>query len=424
MIHTIILTIMTISLQSSPLIIGKAAARRFLLSHQLLLPPHQLSDKAGILEFIQHTGCIQFDPVNVVGRNPDLVLQARIKDYSPTMLHDLLYRSYQLYDAWDKQASICLVSDWPYFSRHRERMEESYWKTDTPEGRLAIDLLEKIRQHGQKKALNESNGAYVKGNWGFSVRMERVALDILYAVRKIHIADRIGSRRIFEITENLLPGEILQQVDPNLTLEDYHDWHVLRRIGGIGLARLGSSEYWLGIQYMKTPERKAAFRRLVAARHVIPVNINELPGKEFFIRRQDLPALEKAIQSDSKEPQAVFLAPLDNLLWDRKLLAWIFDFDYVWEVYKKAGQRKYGYYTMPVLYGEHFIARIESAFDRKTATLTVKEWWWEAGVKPDSSMKNALNQCFAQFMSYLGADTIQLGESARQDHLFTRLLQI
>lgn len=415
---------MTISLQSSSLVIDKATARRFLLTHQALLPPHQLSNESGVLDFIRHAGCIQFDPVNVVGRNPDLVLQARIKDYTPSILHDLLYRSYRLYDAWDKQSSICLTSDWPYFSRHRERMEKSYWKTDTPESQLALELLEKIRQHGHKKALKESNGDYVKGNWGFSVRMERVALDILYAVRKIHIADRIGSRRIFDITENLLPARILRQTDPNPTLEEYHNWHVLRRIGGLGLARLGASEYWLGIQYMKTPERKAALQRLVEDQRIIPVTIDKLPGKEFFIRRQDLHTLTKASELDSCEPQAVMLAPLDNLLWDRKLLSWIFDFDYVWEVYKKAGQRTYGYYTMPVLYGERFIARVESAYDRKTATLTIKDWWWETGIKPHKAMKNALNQCFVQFMRFLGADKMELGERARQDHLLAQLIQI
>lgn len=393
--------------------ISQLQARRFLLSHQKLLPPFQLEAPQGVLDFIQHVGSIQFDPVNVVARNPDLVLQARVRDYRPSVLHDLLYRQYLLYDAWDKQSSICLTSDWAYFSRHRLRMEKLYWNTDKPESRLAVELLEKIRLHGHEKAVKESNGTKVKGDWGFQVRVERAALEILYAVRKIHIADRVGSRRIFDLTEKLLPADLLRQPEPNPTLEDYHDWHVFRRIGGLGLARSGASEYWLGIQHMKAPERKISLERLLKNGKIISVQINELPGKLFYLRSDDLGDLELSAGRVEGQPEASFLPPLDNLLWDRKLISLLFGFDYTWEVYKKPQDRKYGYYTMPVLYGDRFIARMESAHDRKNHTLVIKNWWWEDDIKPGREMKSAIQACIQRFVEFLGAEKLQLPENLK-----------
>lgn len=391
--------------------IPRAQAARFLVSHQFLNPPRFLVGRDGILEYLDTVASIQFDPVNVVARNPDLVLQARIKDYRHCMLHEMLYKEYSLFDAWDKQASVCQVKEWSYFTRHRLRMEAAHWKPGKPEYDRALELLELIRTHGHDHAVKQNNGNYVTGDWGFRVRVERAALEILYAVRKIHIADRVGTRRIFDLTENLLPSEILSQPDPNSTLEEYHDWHILRRIGGLGMAQAGATDYWLGIQHMKTPERKASLSRLEKNGHILPVTIQELQGKTFFIRAQDLDELDKAAQKPQTPLAITFLPPLDNLLWDRKLLSWIFDFDYVWEVYKKPEDRKFGYYTMPVLFGDRFIARMESAHDRKKNLFVIKHWWWEDGVKPDRAMKAAIRDCIQEFTKFLEAENFILSNN-------------
>lgn len=394
---------------SNPVIkISKAQAAWFLVRHQFLHPARSLSGEDGIIEFLETVGSLQFDPVNVVARNPDLVLQARMKDYRQSMLHDLLYKKYQLFDAWDKQASICLTREWPYFTRHRLRMETAHWKPGKPEYDRALEMLELIRLHGHDHAVKQSNGVHVIGDWGFKVRVERAALEVLYAIRKIHIADRIGSRRIFDLTEHLLPPEILKQPDPNPTLEDYHDWHVLRRIGGLGIAQAGATEYWLGIQHMKSPERRASLARLEQKGLIKPVDIEDLPGKILYIRSMDLDSLEESSNSSTYPPMISFLPPLDNLLWDRRLLSWIFNFDYTWEVYKKPEDRKYGYYTMPVLYGNKFIARMESAHDRKNKKWVIKNWWWEGGVKPNREMKTAIKEAVQEFSNFLGAEKVQL----------------
>ena len=102
------------------LTLSNQQARRFLLAHHRLWPPYELEGKAGALAYVRRVGCIQFDPLNIVGRNPDLVLQSRVSNYRPALLEELLYQDRRLLDGWDKNMSIYAVEDWPCFRRRRE----------------------------------------------------------------------------------------------------------------------------------------------------------------------------------------------------------------------------------------------------------------------------------------------------------------
>ncbi len=390
-----------------PLVIPLDVARRFLLLHQGLLPPRSSKGSAGVGAILRRVGCIQFDPVNVVGRNPDLVLQARVTGYQTELLAGMLYRQRTLMDAWDKVSSICLTTDRPNFTLHRQHMVEQYWDKGNPESEMAHKLLEHIQQNGAYDPNGFHSKESITWSWGRPARLERAALEILYAVGKVGIADRSGNRRIFDLTERLFPFEVLNAPDPHFNLDEYQDWHVLRRIGGLGLAQMGSGEFWLAIQHMKTPERRLSLQRLVANHKVRMINIPELPGLTLYLRACDLSKLERARPPSTLKPQASFLPPLDNLLWDRRLLKAIFSFEYVWEIYKKAHLRTYGHYTLSVLYGERFVARFEPIFDRKTGVFGIKGWWWEEGVRPGREMKAALQECLDEFTNYLGAKRLK-----------------
>jgi uncharacterized protein YcaQ len=137
----------------------------------------------------------------------------------------------------------------------------------------------------------------------------------------------------------------------------------------------------------------------------------ELP---LYMRSVDRASLDKVMDSGDQLPRAAILAPLDNLLWDRRFIEALFDFYYVWEVYKPAAERRYGYYVLPVLYGDRFIARFEPGRDKKSGALLVKNWWWEDGVTPAEHMQFALSRCFERFLGYLGADSLQIGQAAQQ----------
>jgi uncharacterized protein YcaQ len=381
----------------------------------MLWPPRRLQGKNGILDFVGRVGAIQFDPINVVGRNPDLVLQSRVGRYHPGLLEDLLYRDRQLVDGWDKAASIFLTNDWPSFARHRERMRREYGSASNPQMKAAPQVIEAIRERGPLSSIDFKHQERIQWTWGIPTTLARAALEILHAMGELVVDHRVGTRRAFDLAERLLPQDLLSAPDPIEHDPDYRAWHVMRRIGGLGLASPTASEYWLAIHQVKSGERQAILSRLVEAGELVAVGVEGLPDQRFFLRLADLSTLETVRRKRPPEPKASFIAPLDNLMWHRDLLRRIFDFDYIWEVYKPARQRKYGYYVLPVLYGDRFVARFDPKFDRTSGELTIANWWWEDGVRVDGRMSAALMVCVREFMRYLGAVRIRSGPKITQD---------
>ncbi len=388
---------------SPQILLSQTEARRFLLLHQHLWPPRRLSGKAGILEFIRHVGCIQYDPVNLVGQNPELVLQARVADYTPALLAELLYTDRRLVDGWDKQAAIHLTEDWPYFARHRDWARRDHGDPANPPMAIAAEVKDAIRARGPLCSADLGHNDTIDWWWGVPTRLGRAALEILYGMGEVGVHHRINTRRYFDLIERLLPADLLATADPNPTDEAYQDWHVTRRVGGLGIANPAAGEYWLSIAGVKAEVRRATLARLCARGELIPVAVEGVNRQPLFIRAADRSLLDAAASADGADPAAAFIGPLDNLIWDRDLIRWLFDFDYTWEVYKPAEQRKYGHYVLPVLYGDRFVARVEPIFDRKARVLTIVNWWWEAGVVPDAAMVAALAECLIAFGRYLGA---------------------
>ena len=389
-------------------------ARRFLLAHHSLLPPRKLKGKEGALEYVRSVGAIQFDPINVVGRNADLVLQSRIRDYRPELLHQLLYEDRKLLDGFDKVASIYEIADWPYFRRHRDRMRAEQGQPSNPTMRIAEEVIWAIREEGPKSSIDFKSGETVKWNWGVNTSLPRACLEILYSMGEVVVHDRVGTRRQFELAERALPDDVFSSDDPNVAEEDYQNWHMLRRIGGLGIANPAAGDWWLGMHQMKAGTRRATLERLVDRGDLTVVEIEDVPDRTFVVRASDLPTLDRIKRGRPPKPQAALIGALDNLMWDRNMLRWVFDFDYVWEVYKPLAQRRYGYYVLPVLYGDRFVARMDPSFDRERRELTINNWWWEEGIDLSDEMRSALVGCFQEFMSYLQADRLVLGAKAKR----------
>lgn len=393
-------------LPEATITLSKRLARRFLLSHHRLWPPRSLKGKAVVLDYIRHVGCIQYDPINVVGRNPDLLLQSRIKGYRSDYLDELLYRDRRLLDGYDKVQSIYDAGDWPNFSRFRASMRQKHGDPSNPPMEIAPLVLEAIRQQGPLSSIDIKEAGSVDWWWGVPARLPRAALELLYFMGEVGIHHRVNTRRVFDLIENLLPAELLDRPDPNRSLQAYQEWHVLRRVAGLGIANPAGTDHWLDMLGLKSEPRRQIMGKLVESGELVAVRIKGLPDRTFFLRSKDLPELEGAKVKRAPKARAAFIAPLDNLMWDRDLVRWLFDFDYTWEVYKPADQRLYGYYVLPVLYGERFIARFEPLFDKKTGVLTIKDWWWQEGVRVDERFEKALFECLGEFMNYLSASQI------------------
>ncbi len=409
--------------------ISKEQARRFLLSHHYLWPPRQLKGSAGVLQYLERVGCIQFDPINVVGRNPDLVLQARIANYTPQLLESMLYKERSLIDGWDKLAAIHPTKDWPHFSRFRLDLQKRFeGNASAAPIHKVLDLVrDAIRERGPLSSIEIEHAEQLQWDWGFPVRAVRAAMDMLYSMGELGVHHRVNTRRVFDLTENLIPRKIIQARDPHASTADYEDWHVLRRIGGLGLAHTGSGDSWLGIpgpSSTKATRRNAAIKRLVEKGKAIRVRVKGLPKEPYFIRAADLDTLENAGRGRQPQPKAAILGSLDNLMWSRKTLSRLFDFYYRWEVYVPEEKRKYGYYVLPVLYGDRFIARFDPAFHKPSRVLTIQNWWWEKGInKKDEAMLTALRAGMQAFYKYLNTHKVNLGDAVKKDRALKEILR-
>ena len=126
--------------------------------------------------------------------------------------------------------------------------------------------------------------------------------------------------------------------------------------------------------------------------------------ENFYLRKEDISILNDSNRIN--ENNIKILAPLDNIIWDRKLTRDIFNFDYTWEVYKPVDKRKYGYYVLPILYGDKFVARFEPELHRGNEPLVIKNWWWEDSYKITNNCVDAVKISLDKFCRYLKADGI------------------
>jgi len=312
-------------------------------------------------------GSIQFDPLQIIATNQELFLQSRITDFKPSMLKELLYSDRLLFDGWDKMMSISCMDDWSYFSRMRQKVLSPPISGYTAK---VLDILPKvlreIEKNGPVSSLELSDYGTIDWHWA-PAKQARAALDVLFSSGQIGIHHRVHTRKYYDLTARLIPRQILKSKDPSISDEDYIDWRFARRIGGFGIVWNKSGDAWLGLPGSK--ERNHAAARLLKDKVITEIRVSEseIP---FLIRTQDLPLLHESLASPNKDQSELsFIAPLDNLIWDRKMIEFLFGFSYRWEVYKPAVDREYGYYVLPVFFNNMFVARFEPVRDKKTRFL-------------------------------------------------------
>ena len=380
------------------MVITRDQAKRFILCKQGLLGKHRFVGKTGALQYIRQAGCIQFDPVDVCGKNAELTLQSRVKGFKKQNLHDLLYRDRLLVDYSDKELAIWPREDWPYFSAYRERSRRhgssfagipeleakavSYIRDNGPVSSDTLPIEGKIFWH---------SSMHWSGNWHKESQAARSVLEQLYSDGVLIIHHKVGTRKFYDLSEKYLPAELLNAPNPCADEASFIRWRIRRRIGAVGLLWARSSDAWLGIG-MDTEQRKAAFLSMEQAGSIMPVQVEGIRAPLYMLA-EDAPLMDGVLtgQADTKA-RLEFLAPLDPMLWDRKLIEEIWNYQYSWEIYTPPEKRKYGYYVLPVLYGQDFAGRIEAVSDKKAGMLSVKNIWYEPGVRRTQKLDTALER--------------------------------
>ncbi len=347
------------------------------------MPRTDMADQA--LHVVRQRQSIQFDPLDVVGLNMDLVMQSRIPGYEPRALREALYGRFALMDGYDKNLCIYPTEDYPCFSRVRR--EGAGWWGQNEAIRAAMEqTLEMIDQKGPLCSDDLPFNEKVRWPWGHAP-VSRAVLETLWAEGRLIVCKKKGVRRYFDRIEKYVPPEILNAPDPNRTDEEYQAWLVLRRIRSVGLLWNKGSDAWLGTG-LKKPERDRAFERLLGEGGIEEIEVEGIREKFYA-------AAEYAeLLNGQPDGRARVIAPLDCFMWDRKLIEALYGFRYRWEVYVPREKREFGYYVLPVLCGGRFIARFEPEKDGR-----IKNWWWEEGVTHEE--KCAADRCMQDFQEYV-----------------------
>jgi uncharacterized protein YcaQ len=374
-------------------------ARRFLLAHQGLYGKPRFAGSEGVMEYVRQAGCVQFDPVDVCGRSPELVFLARVKGYQSGMLQSLLYEKRDLLDYFDKNLAIIQASDWPYFQRARARYGLAGRSFERIEG-VREEVLSLIRENGP--LTSSGLGLKEKVDWYWSqATLGRAALEGLYFAGELVIHHKAGTIKAYDLAENCLPGELLSAPEPLPDEMDHLCWLALRRIRAVGLMWNRASDAWLGIPGFKSDTRSRVFQRLMAEGRILPLKVEGVEDT-LFMAAEDEEALQRSLSAAQEAPRCAFIAPLDSLIWDRKLIDALFSFRYTWELYTPPGKRVYGSYVLPILYGDRFLGRLEPVCDRGGKVMRLRGLWWEEDVRPGRKMKEAVREALSRLAALNG----------------------
>ena len=355
-----------------------------------------MPEKDGAYRYVRQAGCIQYDPVDVCGKNAELTLLSRVKGFTKKTLADLLYKDRLLVDYADKELAIWAREDWPYFAPYRER-SRMHGNQFQGLSELEEEAIAYIREHGpvssdtlpMEGTIFWHSSMHWSGHWEKESQAARSVLEQLYTDGVLLIHHKSGTRKYYDLAEKYFDAELLNAPSPCPDAEAFRQWRVARRIGAVGLLWNRRSDAWLGMD-MNTEERNRAFAELEESGRICEVRTE---GIRFplYLLKEDLPLLESVLDDTAdRKPRLEFLAPLDPMLWDRKLIEALWDFQYSWEIYTPREKRRYGYYVLPVLYGEKLIGRMEAVAERKTQSLEVRHIWYEEGVRQTVKLKKAL----------------------------------
>lgn len=384
---------------------SKDAIRKYLITYHHLSDDSALQDRQQIAEYTRKVGCIQYDPLDVVGRSPDLTLQSRCAAYRKGEIDHYLYTERILFDVWDKNMSICEVSDWPSFKRFRERY--LHWCQGHQE---TIDVITRyLKEHGT--ACSSDFVLEDRVDWHYGPqRLAKAALEAMCYAGLAVVHHKKGTRRYYGLADQWIPEPHFSAPAPYTTEEEFFKWFVLRRIHSVGLLWNRQSDAWLGINGFKSQDRNRAFQALVEEGRLCEITVEGIKHP-LYLTPEHLAWLESVTERELSGNAARILAPLDNLLWDRKLIQELFDFEYTWEVYVPAAKRKYGYYVLPVLCDQQLIGRTELDTDKSSKTLIVKRFW----PQPETDLSLYSEPLLAgleRFKAYLRCDAIEFGPDA------------
>ena len=363
-------------------------ARRFLVTRHLLAPPRSLPAKPeSVLTAVERIGLLQFDPLEVPGaRNHDLVLHARVAGYRREWCEQWLYGpDRRLIELYNKSLNLLPIHELPHYRISWQRSAAAYDDDIlTKQADVAQAILRRLKTDAPLSTAAFSEHGHAVDWWWAPTRASRAVMEALFVTGRIGISRRDGNRRYYDLIERLVPAELLKLKEPE---EAAMTHRLLSRYRATGMTMpAGGTQSEVMYSAGPTADRVRRTAKLVDDGILLPDRDRRPEGDSLHPRRRGADPRRHRRSGLARRRASSFLGPLDPLIWDRKgILRGLFEFDYLWEVYVPEAKRRWGYYVLPILFGDRFVGRIEPRLDRKTKTLAILGIWFEPGFEPMES---------------------------------------
>jgi uncharacterized protein YcaQ len=377
--------------------ISLAELRRRLVSVQGYAPRFRRGRPAEVVATVQRLACVQLDSISTVERSHRLALSSRVGSYPPGTVSRLL-GTQRLFEYWAHEACLLPIDDYPW---HRWRMQEFQghaWRTRILEEDpgLVERVLEEVRQRGPLASRDfDGVGPGRPGGGMWNWKPAKRALEALFATGDLAVAGRDGFQRVYALPEQVIPDDLLGRPMPSR--DQFVRWATVRGVTARGaLTDRAVAEMW------RLQQGVAGIRSHADA--LVAEGVLERVAVEGGGPTVLIPA-----GSEPGEPAPpVLLSPFDNLLWDRALLLQAFGFRHVIEVYKREHERVYGYYVLPLLWRDRLAGRADLKYDRPAATLRLKVFHPEPGIRDSGALRAALERATLRLARCIGAATVEM----------------
>ncbi len=396
--------------------ISRATARRFIMGKQGLWPGRRHAGLGGTVNALRQMEALQLDPLNVVARSQHIAMFGRVLDYRLAHLH---LAAYEQRDFFDYGAALFLypMSELPYWRQHMKRRgEQDRWKNFASEHpKTMAQVLDALRDNGPMANRDFKGNKSFKNNYR-GRKDTSVALYAHWIIGGVMIHHRDGFERVYDLTERVAPSQYNYAASEG----EAEKFFARKTVSFLGLMREAKwrvrFEYYLQ-RKLNNEETSAWLDKLYEEQVIAPIQI-EGSKERWIVLDEDLPYLEKLESGQipqswtplgpGTQDEVTFLAPLE-IVSARGRAKQVFDFEYIWEVYKPVSKRRWGYYVLPILFGDDLVARLDPRLDRETMTLHINGFWLEENAPVDDpAFAEALAKGLTRFASFLGALQVKM----------------
>lgn len=376
----------------APKSLSQAAVRGLMIAAQGLDDhPRLPASKGDILDLLHKIRVLQIDSINVVARAPYFVLWSHLGAFEPKWLDELL-EEVALFEGWASGNCLIPIEDYPLFRvgvRALDGNGIAQWLDNNAD--VVEEVMNHIREYGETAATDFVRNDGVKYTWD-KPKPEARALDYLYVTGELMVRRRFNFARLFDLTERVYPAAASL---PELTAEESHDRLILNTVKAFGV----TTEAWMYPYYrLKRAWITASVKRLLKAGKLRTVAVDGLDKPAYYVP-DDEAKVEAAADGVIPQSTTTILNPFDRLVWDRGRVNDLFGFDYPAEYYFPEKKRRYGFFSMPILYKNALVGRLDPKALRKEGIFEVKTLLMEPGIEPDdefvAALKAVLHDCAA-----------------------------